>query len=108
MALVLGLKLEVLNMLIKRQSLQTLGLDWFNDTSLLVPSDLTGVTMTVILGNRDAPVRSWAATNVANRTLWALDETDTDLPFDQYSGHLVMTTVSGEALLFSVTADVEE
>jgi hypothetical protein len=108
MALVLGVELEVCQIKLKRQSRQAFGIDWYNDVAQTAPSNLTGVTMTLILGTRVAPLRSWIAQNTANRSVWTLDEADTELPFDQYAGHLIMDDGTGETLLFRVEAEVEE
>lgn len=106
--LVLGVPLGNLYFNIKRRSLQTVGIDWFNDTAMLVPTDLTGVTLTLILGNRDIPLRSWVSQNTANQSVWALDEIDTDLPLTLYGGVLTMNDGTGETLLFRVKAEMED
>jgi hypothetical protein len=106
--LVLGVPLGNLYFNLKRRSLQTVGINWFNDLAQLVPTDLTGVSMTIVLGNRDDPLRQWVANNTANLTKWDLDEDDTDLPLIKYGGVMFMTTVSGDTVLFRVKAEMED
>lgn len=108
MELILGQPLGDCLLNIKRQSRQRFAVDWFNDEAQQVPSNLTGVTMTIFLGPRDTPLRSWVGTNVGNRTTWDLSELETTLEFDQYGGVMIMDDGTGEILLFRVKAEVED
>jgi hypothetical protein len=106
--LTLGTSLGECQVNLKRQSRQSFGIDWYNDTAKTIPSDLTGVTMTIALGDRDNPHSVWVATNNANRSVWTLSEAQTDLSLIKYGGVLVMDDGSGEVLLFRVVAIVED
>lgn len=105
---VLGQALGDCHVFVKRASKQNLALDWYNDEAQTVPSNLTGVTMVISLGDRDAPTHVWTATNTANRSLWALTEADTDLDLTYYGGVLTMNDGSGEVLLFRIQVEVED
>lgn len=106
--MVLGQPLEDCRVYIKRASKQALALDWFNDVAKTVPSNLTGVSMRMVVGDRDAPTKTWTASIVANRSTWNLSPSDTDLDGDYLSGVLIMNDGSADILLFRLQIEVED
>jgi hypothetical protein len=102
---VIGDPIQTYEIYVKRQSVAGFVINWFTDDLFTIPkNDVDGMTFQVLVGDRDAPVKTWTAIAVQNKTTFYLDETDSDLPFKYYDGLILY---QGQTALANIKIIVE-
>lgn len=96
----IGEPLQSYQLNVRRKSKQVIEITWYDDDSHTDPAvEINGLTMTMIIGDREEPDAVWDATLVGNKATWTVSDEASDLPFSLYRGCVILTDNTGEESL---------
>jgi hypothetical protein len=103
----LGTELPSGEFLLKRSSIMTFEINFWEDELASEPSDLTGVVVTIEVQPPSGPLVIWTANNFANRCIWTLTTTDTDVTWTRATFAAVFTRAGDRDVIISGSVRVQ-
>jgi hypothetical protein len=99
----IGTPIQTYTLWMRRRSPQGYVINWFSDDGLSSPmNSIDGKTMKIVIGPRDAPHKQYEAICTLNKSTFSLSPDDTDLPFDQYDGMILVSDAGVDTALVNL------
>lgn len=104
----LGTELPAGEFLLKKNSVMTFDIFFWEDAANTIPSDLTGAVISLQVTDAAGALTTFNAVNNSNRAVWTLTSAQTNVNWNRATFQVVMTKSGDRTTLVSGTVKVQE